>query len=174
MGHHGLFHSATAEAHADNKTPHVAVTLMAIIAFAVPAICTINRVATLDLFGDVGTCAAFGFMVAYFFISIAAPAYLKSVGELKPRDIAGSIASIGLLIVPAVGSVYPVPAAPAIYFPYVFLTYLAVGSIWIAAFYRRSPNAGSRIRSDLESSHRRFQAAMVRDEERASRSGAQV
>jgi amino acid transporter len=173
MGRHGLFHGATAESHPSNKTPHVAVTLMAIVAFAVPTVCTLNKVATLDLFGDVGTCAAFGFMVAYFLITIAAPAYLKSMGELRPRDIAGCVASIVLLIVPAVGSVYPVPAAPVMYFPYAFLAYLAVGLIWIFAFYRRSPSASSRIRSDLESAHRRFQAPIVDAEPLATRSGAQ-
>lgn len=172
MGRHGLFHSSTAESHADNRTPHVAVTLMAIVAFGVPTICTLNKVATLDLFGDVGTCAAFGFMVAYFLITIAAPAYLKSMGELKPRDIAGCVASLALLVVPAVGSVYPVPAAPVMYFPYAFLAYLAVGLMWIFAFYRRTPSASSRIRSDLESAHRRFQPALVSDEELVTETGA--
>ena len=173
MGRHGLFHRATAASHPHNKTPHVAVTLMATVAFAVPTICTLNKVATLDLFGDVGTCAAFGFMVSYFLITVAAPAYLMRMGELRPRDVAGSIASIALLIVPAVGSVYPVPAAPVMYFPYAFVIYLAVGLIWIFTFYGRSPNASSRVRSDLESAQRRFQAPMVEDKVLATQSGAQ-
>lgn len=164
MGRHGLFHGATAEAHPDNRTPHIAVTSMAIVAFAVPAICTLNGRGTLDLFGDVGTCAAFGFIVAYFLITIAAPAYLRRSGELRPRDVAGCLASAVLLVVPAVGSVYPVPAAPLIYFPYAFLAYLGAGLVWIFAFYRRSPSASSRIRSDLESSHRRFQTQLLADD----------
>lgn len=172
MGRHGLFHAATAEAHPSNETPHVAVTLMAIIAFAIPAVATLYKVATLDLFGDVGTCAAFGFMVAYFLITIAAPAYLKSLGELRVRDVVGCGASLLLLIVPAVGSVYPIPPAPVMYFPYAFLAYLAVGVAWILMFYQRSPAASSRIRGDLERVHRHFQTSIVADEDLVTQSAA--
>jgi amino acid transporter len=172
MGRHGLFHAATAEAHPSNETPHVGVTLMAVISFVIPTIATLDKVATLDLFGDVGTCAAFGFMVAYFLITIAAPVYLKSLGELHARDLIGCGASILLLIVPAVGSVYPIPPAPVMYFPYAFLAYLALGVAWILMFYQRSPSASSRIRGDLERAHRRFQPSMVADEELVTQSAA--
>lgn len=161
MGRHGIFHPATAQAHPKNETPHVAVSLMAIVAFVVPTICTLRHVATLDLFGDVGTCAAFGFVVAYFLITIAAPMYLKNLGELGAKDMVGCILSVALLIVPAVGSVYPVPAAPVKYFPYAFLAYLAVGVVWVLAFYRRRPAASTAIRGDLERAHRRFEGALV-------------
>jgi amino acid transporter len=163
MGRHGLFHSATARPHPTNETPHVAVTLMAIVAFAVPTIATLNHVATLDLFGDVGTCAAFGFVVVYFLITVAAPVYLKQLGELKLRDMLGCGASLALLTVPAIGSVYPVPAAPVMYFPYVFLAYLAIGVVWIFAFYSRKPAAGNMIRIDLERVHRQFQEKLAAD-----------
>src|SRR6202000_2049996 len=66
MGRHGIFHSATAQSHATNETPHVAVTVMAALAFGVPTAMTLAHVATLDAFNYVGTMAAFGFMVAYF------------------------------------------------------------------------------------------------------------
>jgi len=158
MGRHGLFHTSTARAHPANETPHVAVTLMAVGALAVPTVATLNHVATLDLFGDVGTCAAFGFVVAYFLITVAAPVYLKQIGELRTRDMLGCGASLALLVVPAVGSVYPVPAAPVMYFPYAFLVYLLVGLIWILSYYRATPAATGMIRSDLEQAHRRFQA----------------
>ena len=36
MGRHGLFHAATADTHDKNETPHIAVTLMAILAFGIP------------------------------------------------------------------------------------------------------------------------------------------
>ncbi len=165
MGRHGLFHAATARSHAKNETPYVGVTLMAIVAFLIPTICTLRHVATLDLFGDVGTCAAFGFVVAYFLITVAAPIYLKNLGDLHAKDIIGCVASVALLIVPAVGSVYPVPAAPVMYFPYGFLAYLAVGIVWILAFYQRKPTASTAIQGDLERAHSRYQEPMVDDED---------
>ncbi|MEI9915881.1 MAG: hypothetical protein WDN29_08740 [Methylovirgula sp.] len=87
-------------------------------------------------------------MTVYALITVAAPVYLKKIGELKPIDIAGCVASLLLLAVPAVGSVYPVPSPPVNYFPYAFLAYLAVGAIWIAAFYRRTPTAPELIKGD--------------------------
>ncbi len=158
MGRHGIFHAATASAHTKNETPHIAVTAMALVAFAVPTIATFNGIATLDLFNYVGTCAAFGFMVPYILITIAAPVYLKSIGQLKSRDMAGCVASLALLAIPAVGSVYPIPPAPVMYFPYLYLAYLAVGIVWILAFYRRQPSASTQIRQDLQVAHDRFTA----------------
>ena len=39
----------------------------------------------LTMFGQAGTLAAFGFLFAYYMITIAAPFYLRKLGELKPR-----------------------------------------------------------------------------------------
>jgi amino acid transporter len=159
MGRHGIFPQATATSHATNETPHIAVTVMAVLSFSIPTAATIfGHVALLDLFNDVGTCAAFGFVVAYGLVSAAAPAYLKKIGELTAKDWAGCIASLLLLAVPAVGSVYPVPSPPVNYFPYAFLVYLAVGILWIVAFHHRQPTASTMIKEDLDQSHARYQS----------------
>jgi amino acid transporter len=153
MGRHGLFHSSTADTHATNETPHVAVTAMALIAFSVPSAAFIGGVEPLDCFNYVGTCAAFGFIVAYTLVTVAAPVYLKRRGELKGMDMAGCIAALVLLAIPAVGSVYPIPDPPVNYFPYAFLVYLAIGIVWIMSFYRRQPAAITKVQEDLDRSH---------------------
>src|SRR5580658_2174214 len=157
MGRHGIFHPATADSHEKNETPHVAVTLMALFAFLVPGAMAVGGIAPLDAFNYVGTCAAFGFIVAYCLVTVAAPVYLKRLGELKGRDIAGCVAALVLLAIPAVGSVYPIPDPPVTYFPYLFLVYLAVGIVWILAFYRRKPAALAVVQADLERSHAGYQ-----------------
>jgi amino acid transporter len=161
LGRHGILPPATASSHDTNETPHVAVTIMALMSFTVPTIAALCHVGLLDTFNDAGTCAAFGFVTAYALITFAAPAYLKKIGDLKPIDIAGCVASLLLLAVPAVGSVYPVPPPPVSYFPYVFLAYLAVGALWIIAFYRRQPTASGFIKEDLDQSHARYQGMGV-------------
>jgi amino acid transporter len=161
MGRHGLFHAATAEAHEKNETPHVAVIVMSVLAFLVPSAMIIGGVAPLDAFNYVGTCAAFGFVVAYGLVTIAAPVYLKRIGELRGKDIAGSVAALVLLAIPAVGSVYPIPDPPVKYFPYLFLVYLAIGIVWIRACYRRKPAATDVVREDLERIDARFKEASV-------------
>ena len=61
-----------------------------------------------------------------------------------------------LLLIPAVGSVYPLPPAPVLYFPYAFLVYLAVGVAWILTFYGRKPTASETVREDLDKTHASF------------------
>jgi amino acid transporter len=156
MGRHGILPPVTATSHKTNETPHVAVTALAGIAFLIPVAATAGGIAMLDLFNYAGTCAAFGFLVPYALITIAAPVYLKAIGQLRTKDVAVCIVALMLLAIPAVGSVYPVPAAPVDSFPYLFLAYLAIGLVWILAFHRRKPSAAADIISDLKSNHDRF------------------
>ncbi len=137
MGQQGLFHKMTADAHHANETPHVAVLIMAGLSFCLPSIFSLTGMATLDMFNDAGTFAAFGFLVAYILVTIAAPLYVKSLGQLKPFHLIIAAASLILLVIPTVGSVYPVPAAPVLFFPYIFVAYLIVGGAWIAYQNRR-------------------------------------
>jgi hypothetical protein len=97
-------------------------------------------------------------MVAYALVTVAAPVYLKRLGELKTKDIVGCIAALILLAIPAVGSVYPIPDPPVNYFPYAFLVYLAIGIVWIVSFYRRKPTAAMVAQEDLARSHDRYAA----------------
>jgi hypothetical protein len=59
--------------------------------------------------------------------------YLKKIGELRPLDIGYAVGALVLLLVPLVGSVYPVPAPPVNLFPYIFLAYFLVGLVVFVA-----------------------------------------
>jgi amino acid transporter len=130
MGRQGFFHEATGTAHATNETPHVAITIYALLQFLIPTfIIQFKGLAVTDVFNDAGTFGAFGFLGAYIFVSLAAPMYLRKIGELRPLDITYAVGALVLLLVPAVGSVYPVPAPPVNLFPYIFLVYFLVGLV---------------------------------------------
>ena len=132
MGQQGLFHKFTADAHHLNETPHIAVFIMGALSFGLPALGLMKGMAVGDMFNDAGTLAAFGFIVAYLLVTVAAPLYVKSLGQLKPGHIIICVSSLILLMVPTIGSVYPVPPAPVRYFPYLFAAYFIIGGIWIA------------------------------------------
>ena len=87
----------------------------------------------LDIVGYGGSLTAFGFIAAYFLVSIAAPAYLKNQGIVRGRDYALAAVAAVMLLFPAVGSVYPVPTWPYSIFPYLFLAYLIAGLVWISS-----------------------------------------
>ncbi|MEI9997929.1 MAG: APC family permease [Verrucomicrobiota bacterium] len=149
MSRHGAFHECFRRSHKSNETPHIALAGMAVIMFGIVSICSISGTATLDAFNDAGTMGAFGFLGAYTLICLAAPLYLKKIGELKAKDMAFCVAALVLLLIPAVGSVYPVPAPPVNYFPYVFLVYLGAGLFRAVAYKIRDPKSLAKIRDEL-------------------------
>jgi hypothetical protein len=55
--------------------------------------------------------------------------FLKRIGELRPSAVVYSVLALVFLLVPAVGSVYPVPAPPVNTFPYIFGAYFLIGLI---------------------------------------------
>jgi hypothetical protein len=106
----------------------------------------------LDAFNDAGTFGAFGFLGAYFLISIAAPAYLSKRRQLGPGALLLSVASVALLMVPAIGSVYPVPSWPVNIFPYIFVGYLAIGMTWFMIL-RRNPDFIDSVKDRIHAEH---------------------
>jgi amino acid transporter len=149
MAQHTVLPGRLGRAHKDNQTPHVAITVYILIILAIPCVMEIFT-NPLTTFGDAGTLAAFGFLTAYFLISIAAPFYLKKIGELKPHHLVVAGLACLLLMVPLIGSFYPVPPYPVFIFPYIFLAYMILGSGWLYVISRRSPGVLADIEGDLE------------------------
>jgi amino acid transporter len=149
MARHGIFSGHLGRAHATNRTPHVAVTLYIGMIFALPAFLMIFT-NPLTAFGDAGTLAAFGFLVAYYLITVAAPMYLKKLGELRPRNVVLASIAVLCLLVPTIGGFYPTPAWPVNLFPYIYLGYMAIGGSWLFIVNRRRPGILADIEADLE------------------------
>ena len=158
MGRHGIFHGFVGQVHGRNETPHIAITLAAIVAFLAPSSLILFDVKVLDGYGYFGTIATYGFLVAYILISIAASVYLHREHQLKIADIFYSVMGVAFMIIPVLGSVglpgenslFPVPTAPYNVFPYLFLLYLVVGAGWFLILRLRSPE----IIEEMEARHR--------------------
>jgi hypothetical protein len=120
-----------------------------VIVFAIPSVMQVFT-DPLTTFGDAGTLAAFGFLLAYFLISIAAPMYLRRRGELTSKNIAITVLALLALLVPTVGSFYPLPPVPVRYFPYYFLAYMLIGVAWLTVLHRRDKTVLPAIEADLE------------------------
>jgi amino acid transporter len=140
MGRYGIFPISIGSSHKDNLTPHVAISAFAAIQFLIPTTFILLsyaavggwQMAPLDAFNDAGLFGAMGFCGAYVLISLATPFYLKKIGELKGYHIAVAVAALALLIVPIVGTVYPVPPFPQNYFAYIFLAYILCGVVLVS------------------------------------------
>jgi amino acid transporter len=151
MAQHMVFPRHLARAHKVNRTPHVAITVYVTIMLVIPLILE-GFTNPLTAFGDAGTLAAFGFLTAYYLISFAAPVYLKKRGELRKRHVVLTVVAALFLLVPTIGSFYPVPPWPVDSFPYIFLAYMLVGGAWLYAISRRNRGIFSEIEMDLEAS----------------------
>jgi amino acid transporter len=154
MGRHDFVHRNTSSAHAKYGTPHVALVAMAVTMFAVVTVSYFvlvqNGMAVLDEFNDAGTMGAFGFVGAYTLIVLAAPVFLKKRGELKAGHVALCVAAMLLLLIPIVGSVYPVPSAPVNYFPYAFAAYLWFGILRVMGMRHQKPERVEEISAEVQ------------------------
>jgi len=154
MGRHDFFPKSTSTAHTKHSTPHVALAVMAAVMFA---IVTISKFAfgweVLDEFNNAGTMGAFGFLGAYFLVSLAAPAFLKKRGELKAKDVAMCAAAVLLMIIPTVGMFVPLPDPPVRYFPYVFAAYLFFGYARVMAMQHQKPERVGEIHDEVKKLH---------------------
>jgi amino acid transporter len=142
MGRYGIFPISLGSSHKRNLTPHIAISLFAIVQFLIPTVVLLiswaggaNAMqigAPIDVFNDAGLLGAMGFCVAYVLISLATPFYLKKIGELKVYHIAICVIALALLLVPIIGPFWPVPAAyPTNFFPYIVGVYLLIGAITV-------------------------------------------
>jgi amino acid transporter len=149
MALHGAFPHAIGNCHDRNRTPHIAIAVYTVLVLAIPSVMQLFT-NPLTTFGDAGTLAAFGFLLAYYLISVAAPMYLRRRGELTTKNIAIMVLALLALLVPLVGSFYPLPPAPVRYFPYYFVVYMLVGVVWLAVLHRRDSTVLTAIEADLE------------------------
>jgi len=85
--------------------------------------------APIDAFSDTASLCSYAFVVIYAAISIGASFFLRALGQLRARNVAVSALAIVFLIVPATGSVYPLPPWPTTIYPLLFLVYAAIGVI---------------------------------------------
>lgn len=154
MGRHDFFPKPTSAAHTKHATPHVALAVMAVVMFAVV---TVSKFAfgweVLDEFNNAGTMGAFGFLGAYFLVSLAAPAFLKKRGELKVKDVGMCVAAVALMIIPTVGMFVPLPDPPVRYFPYVFGAYLFFGYIRVMAMQHQKAARLEEIQDEVKKMH---------------------
>ncbi|MGO9487439.1 MAG: APC family permease [Solirubrobacteraceae bacterium] len=147
---HGFLPERAHAVHHRNMTPHIALASYGALILGVAMILHATGTSPTTLFDDAGTMAAFGFLSAYFLITIAAPFYLRKLGELRARHIAVAVAAFLCLMVPTVGSFYPAPPYPVNLFPYIFLAFMLIGGARLYQMHRAQPQALAGIQRDLE------------------------
>jgi amino acid transporter len=148
LGRYQFVHKSMGLVHTDHRTPHLALTLGAVVAFLIMA--ALTKQAETDMIGYFGTIATFGFLFCYLLCSVAAPIMLKQLNLAKGGDyLLGAVGAICMALA-YVGSVYPVPDYPYNYFPYGFVVYMIIGMLWFMVLRNKMPQVLLSIEHDLE------------------------
>ena len=130
MAHSGLMPDAVGRTHERFGTPGVGVILTGLVMFAATAALALNGVNGTDMYGWLGSISVFGFLTAYALVAVSLPFARRALGQHSHAVVVISWITVLVMVAGAVGSVYPVPPAPAIWFPYTYLVYMALGMGW--------------------------------------------
>jgi amino acid transporter len=168
MAQHGLVSDALGHAHTQNRTPHVAVGVAALLTFGVPSVLCAAGVRAFDCQGYMGTLCSFGFIVVYILISVAAPAYLASLRALTIKAIIVAAGGVAFMLLPLIGTIgipgstlLPTPDATGVLLVCIFAAYMATGLGWLLLQRARHPKMIAQMQSAIEKVHHQF--TQVRD-----------
>ncbi len=98
MGREGACPSWLGRTHPRYGTPAPAIAVTMPVIAAVPLLVMINETSVVDVFVDVLTLSAYGYLVAYGLVCIAAPVFLRRIGELTSSVlVVGAVSFLGIL-----------------------------------------------------------------------------
>jgi amino acid transporter len=130
MGHSGLLPDIFGRTHKRYGTPVSGVALTTVVMFLATAALAIKGVAGFDMYGWLGAVSVFGFLTAYALVAVSLPFAKKALGQHTLLYTAVSWFTVLVILGGVVGSLYPIPEAPAVWFPYIYLAYMALGMTW--------------------------------------------
>lgn len=160
MGRHDILQSALGNIHKKNQTPHVSILTFVVIFSIIPVILIGLDFGIADIYGWLGTLATFGLIFNYLLITIATPVYLKKNNLLQKRDTALAAITAIILLIPLVGSVYPIQDYPYNLFPLLFIAWLFVGIVWFQFKKGRHPELVGNINGEIDKISEKFREAM--------------
>ncbi|WP_053958204.1 APC family permease [Sulfobacillus thermosulfidooxidans] len=128
MGRNRHIHDWVGQTHTVNRTPHIAIVIASII--IILALIGLAEAKPLNAYGYFGTFATYGFLVSYLLVSLASPLIDRKQSRPWIGSLMRSFGAISFLLIPIIGSIYPIPAYPYNILPYMFLGYIGIGFVW--------------------------------------------
>lgn len=136
MARDGIAPAALGATHPRRQIPHVAIAVVLPVVVVVPVTLLAAGLPPAQVLADLLTLATVGYLVAYLLVCLAAPLFLRRIGELTPAPVVVTAVLVPVLVVVLVafvvsawGGVVPVAIAVLV----------AAGSGWLAWLRRRRP-----------------------------------
>jgi amino acid transporter len=139
MAHNGLVPKQLCRTHQRNDTPHLAVILTAAAVLVPPLILAILGFSGTDIYGWLGSFAVYGFLTIYGLTCVALPLQLKRQGALSMALLLTAVLGGLSMVMALAGTLYPVPAPPYSWLPYLYFVYLLITLFF---FFRTRPRGG--------------------------------
>jgi amino acid transporter len=130
MAHNGLVPMRLCRTHQRNETPHVAVVITSFVVGIPVLILIALGYSGTDIYGWLGSFAVYGFITIYGLTCIALPLKLKRQGALSMSLLVVAILGGVSMIMALAGTLYPVPAPPYSWLPYLYFVYLLVALVF--------------------------------------------
>ncbi|MFC4944753.1 APC family permease [Pseudonocardia sp. GCM10023141] len=105
MARDGIAPAALGVTHRTRRIPHVAIAAVLPIITAVPVALIAAGIPGADVLATVLTVATVGYLVAYLLVSLAAPLFLRRIGELTPLPVIVAAVLVPVLLVALVAFV---------------------------------------------------------------------
>ncbi len=115
--------------HKTNYTPYVAILICCVVTL-LPLLLLLCGNHVIDIYNWTITLCGLGFLVSYILISVGAPVYLAKLKELNTGSVVVAVLALLMLVIPIIGTFYPVPPYPLSLLPYIFLGWLVLSGIW--------------------------------------------
>jgi amino acid transporter len=167
MANDHLIADAIGRSHVQNRTPHVAVAIAALVTFGVPTAVYASGVGAFECQGHFGTLCSFGFIIVYILISVAAPIYLVKLDRLTTKAVASAVGGVAFMLLPVIG-IIGIPGSDLFAggddaggaLVAVFGAYMAIGLAWVLI--RRGRQSNAVARAELATNARPDRAAAER------------
>ncbi|HXP11341.1 MAG TPA: APC family permease [Acidobacteriaceae bacterium] len=137
MAHNRLVPNYFCRTHRRNDTPHLAVVLTTAVVLVPPLVLTALGYSGADIYGWLGSFAVYGFITIYGLTCVALPVQLKRQGALSLFLLVVAILGGVSMVMALAGTLYPVPAAPYSWLPYLYFVYLLITLVFFFRTQRR-------------------------------------
>ena len=139
MAHNGLVPIHFCKTHHRNETPHLAVLLTAVVVLVPTLALTTLGYSGTDIYGWMGSFAVYGFITIYGLTCVALPLQLRRQGALSRALLAIAVLGGVSMVMALAGTLYPVPAAPYSWLPYLYFVYLLLTVFFFRTRHMRVP-----------------------------------
>lgn len=143
MGRDGFIHNKIGTAHAKYGSPIVALSVVMI--FSLILLVPLVGLSGTDVFGYLGTIGVLALLVAYLVTTFGGIVFFVRKGVWRGPILIIPVLAIVALLYTLYSNIFPMPAAPYNYFPYIVLGWIIVGIVITMV----SPNLVSRIAKRL-------------------------